>query len=196
MTKQISLLFVTLVIFVAAFVFFERTFSPSFQQCIASQENKDVSGTAEKHPSIFGVTTDLYVRCTGEFIKESGEAITALATVVIAAFTCTLWIATSKQGELTREALVADKRAFVFATTLTRYWEFDPVSRYYNWRFRPMWRNSGDTATSRMRLHIACELRNTPLPPDFNFDYETTNIGTGLLGPKYENLERIRCMEG
>jgi hypothetical protein len=34
---------------------------------------------------------------------------------------------------------------------------------------------------------LACELRNTPLPQNFDFNYATTNIGTGLLGPKYEN---------
>jgi hypothetical protein len=185
--QQMLKVLVAFAIIVAAFVFVERTFSPSFQQCIASQENKDASGASENHPSIFGITIDLYVRCTGEFIKESGEAITALATIVIAAFTATLWDATSKQGRLTREALIAERRAFVFAINFTQFWERDPTSGYYNWRFRPIWRNTGDTPTRRMKMHTACELRNTPLPPDFDFDYATTNVGTGLLGPKYEN---------
>jgi len=173
MPKQIAFLLAIFVVLCALFVVGERTFSTSFQQCIA---------TAEENPSALGVTVDSYVRCTGRFVKTYEAAITALATIVIAAFTGTLWIATSRQAELTREALIADKRAFVFATGIYGLWERSPTGEY-NWRFRPIWQNSGETPTKDMTMYTNCELRNTPLPGGFDFDRATTQIGTGLLGP-------------
>src|SRR5260370_30698935 len=101
MSKQIALLLATFVVLCALFVFVERTFSPSFQQCITSHDNEKTDSTPEKNPSAFGVTIDSYVRCTGRFVKAYEAAIAALATVIIAAFTGTLWIATSRQAQLT-----------------------------------------------------------------------------------------------
>src|SRR5437870_1990535 len=153
MSKQIAFLLAIFVVLCALFVTAERTFSPSFQQCIT---------TAEENPSAFGVTVDSYVRCTVRILQSYEAVITALATIVIAAFTGTLWWATSKQAELTREALIADKRAFVFATGIHPLWE-RPATGQYNWRFRPIWQNSGDTPTKDMTMHTSCELRNTLL---------------------------------
>lgn len=190
MPKQIAFLLAAFLIFLAALVITERTFSPTFQQCVGAKEQNKETGVDKEQHSASGPTIYNYVRCTGEFLDASEGTITALATIIIAAFTCTLWIATSNQGQLTREALVADKRAFVFATGFTPYWEKDSSGRY-NWRFRPVWRNSGDTPTRRLTQHTACELRNTPLPDDFNFNYPTKNSGVGLLGPRYENMGGI-----
>jgi hypothetical protein len=171
----------------AIFLVVERTSSPFFQSCINDQQNAKSNSATKEQPASYGTILTSYVNCSGRFIEGHSVGITALATIIIAAFTCTLWIATSQQAQLTREALVADKRAFVFPTGFRQYWELDQTSGHYNWRFRPVWRNNGDTPTKRMRLHVACELRNTPLPQNFDFNYVTTNIGTGLLGPKYEN---------
>jgi vacuolar-type H+-ATPase subunit I/STV1 len=78
MSKQIAFL---LAIFVlcALFVIAERTFSPSFQQGIT---------TAEENPSAFGVTVS-YARCTARMLQSYEALISALATMVIAAFTGT-----------------------------------------------------------------------------------------------------------
>jgi hypothetical protein len=100
-------------LFIGAFVASERAFSPAFQQCIAAHENNNDGGSAEKNPSLFGVTIDRYVRCSGEFIEANKEAITALATVIIAAFTGTLWVATSRQARLTIEAIRLAREEFI-----------------------------------------------------------------------------------
>ena len=173
MSKQIAFLLAIFVVFGALFVIAERTFSPSFQQCV---------GAAEENPSAYGITVS-YASCTARILQSYEALITALATMVIAAFTGTLWWATSRQAELTREALIADKRAFVFATGIHPFWERSPTGGY-NWRFRPIWQNSGDTPTKGMTMHTSCELRHTPLPSGFDFGRATTQTGTGFLGPR------------
>jgi hypothetical protein len=167
----------TFIVFVAAFVFIERSFSPTFQQCVASPEGNN--------PSLFGVTIDQYVRCTGGFVKTYEAAISALAAVIIAAFTGTLWVATSRQAALTREAFIADKRAFVFASGIQSFYEPDP-SGHFNWRIAPVWQNSGDTPTRRLRIYTDGFFSNAPISPTFDFNYidPKSPAGTGLLGPK------------
>src|SRR5262249_27307104 len=173
MSKQIAFLLAIFVVLCALFVIAERTFSPSFQQCV---------GAAEENPSAYGVTVS-YAGCTARILQSYEALITALATIVIAAFTGTLWWATRKQAELTREALIADKRAFVFAVGIAPFWE-SPAIGQYNWRFRPIWQNSGDTPNKNLTMHTSCELRNTPLPSGFDFGRGTTQTGTGFLGPR------------
>jgi hypothetical protein len=172
MSKQIAFLLAIFVV-LALFVIAERTFSQSFQQCV---------GAAEANPSAYGLTVS-YVRCTVRTLQSYQAVITALATLVIAAFTGTLWWATRKQAELTREALIADKRAFVFATGILPLWELAPTGQY-NWRFRPIWQNGGETPTKNMTMQTSCELRNTTLPSGFDFGRATTQTGTGFLGPR------------
>ena len=111
MRRQVAFLLTTLVLFVVAVVLVERFFSPTFQQCISQDHSaKEADANQEQNPT--GGTVVLnYVRCTGDFLNESEGTVTAIATIVIAAFTCTLWIATSQQAQLTREAFIADKRA-------------------------------------------------------------------------------------
>jgi len=172
------------VIICAVFLYFERSFSPTFQQCTSGQENSAQTSAAEKQPSFFGTTVDTYVRCTGLFFENNSEAVTALATLIIAIFTFTLWRATSTQARLTREALIADKRAFVFAESFSPLWEPGQVAGYFSARFVPLWKNSGDTPTRKLRIYTGCELRNSPLPANFDFTVTSVAPGGGLLGPK------------
>jgi hypothetical protein len=183
MPKQIAFVLAIFVVLCALFVVVERTFSTSFQQCV---------GAAEENPSAYGVTVS-YVRCTVRILQSYQAVIAALATTIIAAFTITLWWATRKQAELTREALIADKRAFVFATGIAPLWERSPIGEY-DWRFRPIWQNSGDTPTKGMTMHTSCDLRNTPLPTGFDFDRATTKTGTGLLGPRATSMGGLAPM--
>jgi hypothetical protein len=94
----------------------------------------------------------------------------------------------SNQGELTKEALIADKRAFVFASGINPFWELDKRSGTYHWRIRPVWRNAGDTPTRRLRLYTDCEIRNSSLPENFRFVDGAIPAGAGLLGPRQESM--------
>jgi len=169
----------------------ERAFSPLFQNCIEEHQHREGGNSAEKQPSGFSVTASAYVQCTGRFVNAIGNSITALATIIIAAFTGTLWIATSRQAQLTEETLIADKRAFIFADNYMQFWELDATTNLHNWRFRPHWRNTGSTPTRRLTMHVECEVRNTMLPEGYAFTYDRTQIGKGIIPPKGEMLGGI-----
>jgi hypothetical protein len=162
------------------FVALARGFSPSFKACI-NHEAEQVA----KEPAL-GDTIGVYAHCTGVFIDDNNGGITAIATLVIAAFTATLWYATNRQAELTKEAFIADRRAFVFATSFYSAWEEDKQTGLYNWRFRPILRNSGETPTKNMEMYVACEVRNTVLPPGYVFTPQATFIAKGMMPPKFE----------
>jgi hypothetical protein len=165
-----------LALFLFLFIVLERNFSPSFEACI----NHDRETTADS------TTLGVYVHCTGTFIADNNGAITALATLVIAAFTATLWFATNRQAELTKEAFIADKRAFIFATGFNLAWEQDKATGQYNWRFRPVLRNSGGTPTKTMEMYVACEVRNAALPPGYKFTPQVHNIARAVMPPMFE----------
>jgi hypothetical protein len=166
--------FVAFLIFLSALVVgLERGFSPFFQNCIKQHQNSASLAAA-------------YVQCTGIFINTNGNGITALATVVIAAFTATLWVTSSRQAELTKEALIANRRAFITPVNFLQIWELDSASGLYNWRLRPQWRNTGETPTKDMVLHVQCEIRNAQLPQGYNFTYQEADIAHGIIGPKVD----------
>lgn len=72
------------------------TLSPSYQKCVVDHLHETVASS----PHI-----PLFLLCEGAFIDENNGTLTALATIAIAGFTLTLWLATTEQGRLTRETL-------------------------------------------------------------------------------------------
>lgn len=163
-----------------AFVVTERAFSPTFQACVKQEAAPSSKDAAKENNSTF----EAYIRCSGEFIEAHNGSITALATIIIAAFTGTLWAATTRQAQLTKEALIADKRAFVFAQNFQFEWESDPATGHFHWRFRPVWQNAGDTPTRRLRIYSDSEFRTAPLPAGFVFTDGAIQAGAAMLGPK------------
>src|SRR5262249_3219710 len=111
--KQAIYFLASVLLLLAIFVAVERTSSPFFQSCISQRQNTNLIIS--------------YINCSGLLIERHGVGITALATLIIAAFTCTLWLATNSQAQLTRETLIADKRAFVFAVGVRSFYEPDPT---------------------------------------------------------------------
>ena len=161
--------------------------SPSLQACIHDHKRDDAYKALYAYPPGLPhvrARVRLNVACVGVFIDKNGGAITAIATIVIAIFTGVLWKVTGQQVRVTKEALIADKRAFVFPKDILPEWSQDPTTGQYVWRFRPQWENSGDTPTKNMRLYSACELRTTLLPNGFDFDQVISPPGTGLCPPK------------
>ena len=93
---------------------FAESFSSSFQKCVSEQAGIERKESPKEHNSGVAVVI-AYARCTAGFINAHNGGITALATLVIAAFTGTLWFATTAQAKLTRETLKLAKDEF-FAT--------------------------------------------------------------------------------
>ena len=92
--KQWRSLTVALVCIVAAA--FVVWLSDAFQQCMnksyyESSDHEPEKGIAQILPTLGWTKT-----CTGQFLKEDGEAITAFFTLVVGAFTAALWFSTDK----------------------------------------------------------------------------------------------------
>ena len=88
--------------------------SKSFQSCIDAQQNADAEKTFYEGISHFLIALGILRGCTGYFIGEAGNAITALATILIAIFTWTLWRTSAAQAQLTvvaiQDAKIASQR--------------------------------------------------------------------------------------
>lgn len=168
----------------AAFVAVEAAFSPGFQDCIGGAQNPYNSNPPEQHaPRFKPGSPTAFVECTGGYVQSYGVAIGALGTLVIAAFTYTLWVATSRQAQLTRDAMIADQRAFVFASGIGSYWERDAATGQYCWRFRAGIKNSGRTPSKNLRIYCDCEVRNSLLPAGHKFQDQPGHETTGLAPP-------------
>src|SRR5688572_29273700 len=74
------------------------------------------------------------------FLKDQYAAVTAFATIVMAIFTIVLAGVTHEQMKLTRQALIADKRAYVFPLGLHSEFELDSATQTFSWRFRARWK--------------------------------------------------------
>lgn len=157
--------------------------SPVFQQCVASNrflEHSSSAGAGSAFSSLWW--------CGGIFAKENGEAISAIAAVVVAAFTGTLWWATIEQGKLTKEALVVTTRAFVFIEDFTfqitshvRRAGSDPEIAEF--QVSPKWRNSGDTPTKALKISVAVGTHHGELPENFAYAYDAGAMAY-FIGPK------------
>jgi hypothetical protein len=95
---------------------------------------------------------------------------------------------TRRAGDVAREAMIAGERAFVFPLGIRGLWDLDKNTNTYHWRFRPVWKNSGDTPTRNMTMHTECIITTAPLPTGFNFNYSTTQIGKALIPPNTDAL--------
>jgi hypothetical protein len=79
--------------------------------------------------------------------------------------------------------MIAGERAFVFAMGLNQYWTLDQTTGQYIWRFRPIWKNSGDTPTRNMTMYTQCMVRDSVLPAGFDFDFPVASFGRALIPP-------------
>jgi hypothetical protein len=111
-----------------------------------------------------------------------------LALLLQAFFLRRAFIEARRGGDIARLAMIAGERAFVFPMGYRSFYEPYGTTGLYSWRFRPVWRNSGDTPTRNMIMHTRCILRNDALPTEFDFDAEPQPTGTALLAPNSEAL--------
>ena len=107
MLRSASVFVVSIIILLAAFYLAERSLSPAFQGCMEKHQAADTNRIADD--DITGRWIGLVensIRCSGEFVEANSAAITALAAILVAALTATLWIATGRQAKLTRQAVM------------------------------------------------------------------------------------------
>jgi hypothetical protein len=94
---------------IAAYLVFVML-SPTFQECMKANQSAEYKKSIyDNLPAFLGTT----YWCGGIFVKENGEAITALATVIMAIFTGTLWWASAEQGRLTQQSIELATKEFI-----------------------------------------------------------------------------------
>jgi len=100
MLRSASVFVVSIIILLAAFYLAERYLSPGFQACMEKHQAADANRTADDDITGRGISlVQNSIRCSGEFVETNSAAITALAAILVAAFTATLWIATGRCGK-------------------------------------------------------------------------------------------------
>ena len=126
------------------------------------------------------------VYAIGDFLDAHNGTITALATIVIAAFTAILTIVTNRQARLTKEALVTTERAFVFLEDFDTEWSFQPGSvnnRIGRFLIKPRWRNNGTTPTKNMLVAVNWSHWMGDPPAGFKYEYGDPRARM-FLGPQ------------
>lgn len=116
--KRVRGLVRPLVLLVGAAAVCVWTVAPSdtFHQCIERRKEDNTYHALREHHSVltgFIKRSSLNGRCAGEFIDANHDAINALATVVVALFTLTLSVATSRLERLGTRQIEDARLAFV-----------------------------------------------------------------------------------
>lgn len=174
----------TIVAFLAFFLSAENSIAPRFHKCISQVSAYQAAKDAYQHGFIILNLVRAQGICSLSLIDKHNGFFALLGTIVIAIFAVVLAGATERQVRLTKESLVADKKAFVYATGPAQFWTMDEKTRDYVWHFRAQWQNSGDTPTKNMRMFAECEVRTSPLPEGFDFDRPTIAPGSAFIPPK------------
>jgi hypothetical protein len=85
--------------------------APSFQRCIREYKRDHNPTSAQQTPSKpKTVVVQTFIVCSGRFSDAHSGGITALASILIAAFTATLWITNGRQLRLARDEFNATHR--------------------------------------------------------------------------------------
>jgi hypothetical protein len=147
-------------VFVLAALALIGTHSSSYQKCAADYERDyahDEQSNLYKGIAIRGKIAAILI-CEGAFIDENNGTLGALATIAIAAFTLTLWRATTEHGRLTREVLdlaraefISSHRPRIIMRDVCEIWEGDAHNILY------MLVNSGDAPGTIIESWILAE---------------------------------------
>lgn len=169
--------------------------SPFFQECIQQpqdyQPNNSLQGVATNFSIAFGTLG----ACVGRWIETNNNSINVIATVVIAAFTATLWITTHALWRVRTDAATAAKRTADAAYLDQRPWltlrieEITPLmhnSRGFHLAMRYEAENAGRTPAVDIKL--SGEIRPLPQGADIaqvmkSVIAQESEPGSRSLGP-------------
>ncbi len=181
-------------LFVLAALALIGTLSPSYQKCTAGHdghhsqnEQSDLDKTIAS-----SLYVPLFLVCEGAFVDENNGTLTALATIAIAGFTLTLWRATTKQAELTRDTIALGNREFVAThrPKLILREAFSPITDPLESRITITYTiaNVGASDCWMTEAHIGLELIREiaypmfVMPPDMSFPNNVPFIGRIVAG--------------
>lgn len=176
----------------AGFLVLAELFSPKFQECVTQYNKNENSTSQDKNPTGFRVIPT--VSCLGDFIDKNSGGLTALATMIIAAFTFTLWRATTEQGILTRDAINQARQAS--QSELRAYLSVTIGGAAYQERINhkkfaayPMLKNNGRTPAYNVRHWGNAEIIPDALVENFNFQaHSEGELSQSTIGPNEDRI--------
>jgi hypothetical protein len=112
----------TLLIATCLWLLYIEVDSAAFQQCVADHRSTYPEEASKENPAYFIAAASfwrvkIWTSCTGVFIDAYREAVTAVATIVIAIFTWTLWWSTKRLAEFARDQADDTKQSLRIADT-------------------------------------------------------------------------------
>ena len=194
MLRQMGIFLLILSGLIAAFVFLENSFSPRFQQCVTQHSQIDSANPSENQTAGFGVRLTAYAQCTGDFIDANDGTITALATAIIAAFTFTLWRATSEQGRLTRMAIddarKSNKRELrAYLSVVIGGADYQDRETNFKFAGYPILKNNGRTPAYNVRYWSKAEIIPDALTENYQFQIiPTQELSQASIGPGEDRI--------
>ena len=142
--------------------------SQTFKGCINQSKTEAGEQTLYQRASSFFVILSRRQDCLGVFVHKNEGAITALATLLIAIFTLTLWRATDKmwkasqdQIELSRDVFVATERPWVGPRTVGAE-QIAPNHPITAW---VVIENTGRSPAREMRVHFQGDILAAGIMP-------------------------------
>ena len=133
------------------------------------------------------------------WVVHNEKFLVALGTIVIAAFTVVLGIATGFLFLATRSLVQgadatakAQLRAYVHYDGC-RWLSYRDANGKVFWRIRPRWRNGGTTPTRRLRVYVHYELIDHQLPGIYSFTEDPKIVPAPATIPPHGSIESAHC---
>jgi hypothetical protein len=144
--------------------------SQSFQSCVKNAQYQAGEQTLKKHLADFSVLIRQRGSCIGFFIHRNEGAITALATLLIALFTLTLWRSTDKLWEAgERQLRLSEDTA---QRQLRAYISHQPLGAHFlNGHLKYFEQNFGKTPAKDVQMFV-CVKDGSATPQDFKGPFE------------------------
>src|ERR1700738_493092 len=98
-----------------------QTFASSFQNCVSEHTGHYAQEATKEKNSIIKVF--VFSRCSARFVEEHNGGVTALATLIIAAFTATIWAI--NWGQLRHSHQV--ERAYISVDVVPQFHKTEPL---------------------------------------------------------------------
>ena len=113
MSKKRIVLGFAFILFLVLFV--SIVFSaPSVQKCVEEHGRDDYTQQCDHLATRMFILVSVYTRCVGTFLNTYSNGLTAIATMIIAAFTATLWFTSKRQWETSREQIRILEQQMIF----------------------------------------------------------------------------------
>lgn len=151
-------------------------------------------------PSPQQVCSNDYASANKETVTEcldrtSAEGV-AYYTQVLAGFTAVVAIVSGLQiyflmraDQAATKALISARRAYLFCDGYKAFADPPPAGKGYHWRFRPVWRNTGETPPVGLEQYAECEVRTAPYPAGHLFVPSSSIRGVGgVIIPKGSSM--------